>query len=261
MSTPTATKNTFEVLHTSVILADRRAAQPFSSIVQGDVARLSDGRTVGRVRCSDGDGGLEFAYAPFHEDSRLGGEFSAQPMRWAARMKAEIETMNVVSGMRRLEPTSFQTECAAFRKQFPAIASFMGLERNRPTPIFSVGATMSPIRPPQGIVPHEDVWAFLDRFQAGDWGLNGTMDFTPLTPEEAWCVDMLPVTRRNAAAVLTGNGIIRGDFPLSDAIQAAYRKSLQGDVRNVQPVVLKIWTLLRNGQGTSMVKVGAPEAS
>src|SRR5665213_756519 len=79
---------TFEVLHRNVLLGDHRSTSPMSKCVTGDVARLTDGRTMARVSYPDG-----FAYADFASDPRLSNGFTGSPPGWPTKVRNEIEIL------------------------------------------------------------------------------------------------------------------------------------------------------------------------
>jgi hypothetical protein len=252
MSTATATKSTgtFEILMTDVVLGDSVHGQPHSSVRRGDVARLQSGRVLGRVRTHYG-----FTYGDFHSDPRQGFEANLGAQRWEERLKNEIERMRYSCGARVQAPTAFAAECQKFRQQFPGIAARLGLEKERPSPVLSVGETSVAIRQPQGILG-EDVWTFIDRHAAGDWGQIGHADLTPLSPEEEWGIDLLEPARRNSASVLQGSGPVISTFELPEAMQTSYRKARGGEDPLKLPVTVRILTMLKGGVGSSVVLVG-----
>jgi hypothetical protein len=244
----------FEILYRGVTLADTRRTSPLAKVVSGDIARLSSGRMVARAHFTDG-----FAYETF--DPMMGCDFGARPTSWESRFQRDIETLQSPSGVRILAPTSFALECAEFRSKYPGISSRLGLEASRPDQIFDPGPTSYPINPPHGIVCVDQIWKYLDQHAAGNWGNHGRMDFTPLTEEELWCIDMLDTNRRNAASVLTGSGPIQSEYTLPDELQSQYRTSLQIQPWRKESGVLKIWTLARGGQNKTIVKIGPSDVS
>jgi hypothetical protein len=252
-NTPTPASG-FELLYKNVILAD--VARGTQSPQTCDVARLSDNRQVARFQRES-----VWHYHTFPADPRVASEFIASGENWTTRWSNELENLRIRSQTRALQMTTLQSDIAKYRAMFPSLADFQQLDSHRPSPAFSTGDVFVGILPPHGMLGIDYLWSLVDLHASGDFGTRGKFLSAPLTDEESFCVGLLQGERQNSASILTGNGIVRSEYVLSDVLQARYRDNFKIDPKqDSRHGVAVIWTLLSGGVGRSLVKI-APAGS
>jgi hypothetical protein len=244
----TAPASGFELLYKNVILHDvsRGTHAPQTC----DVARLSDCRQVARFQRDS-----LWHYHTFPSDPRVASEFIASGENFATRFENELESLRIRSQTRALQHMALMEDVAKYKAMFPALAARLGIDSERPAAIFDVGPVYVGINLPHGMLGIEYLWSLIDLHASGSWGTRGNFLSAPLTDEESFCVGLLQGERQNSASVLTGNGIVRSEFLLSDVLQARYRENFKIDAKGNPPGAAVIWTLLSGGVGRSLVRI------
>jgi hypothetical protein len=203
--------NEFSVIETNVLLHERRnPADPDKLIkVYGDVARLGDGRLVGRSKSFDLAGNPLYAYGTWNAHARRA---VLTPARDAvADLSKTFDAVNGKLGLHTLEHraplTSLERFCAEVGPDAVSIANACGLTLPvHPTPMFNAGVVRYQKK---GI---DNVRQYFSRHIQGDYGDGAKWNSNVLTFEDLWCIGMLPVARQNDHAIQTGRGMIRSVY-------------------------------------------------
>jgi hypothetical protein len=201
----------FEIIEHNVLLQTKRdPGNPDRKIhIHGDVARLGDGRLVGRAKSLDAAGNPQFAYGPWDSHARRA---VLTPARDAvADVNKTFDAVNGKLGLHVLDHRAPLTPLERFCKEVGpdavSIAQACGLALPvHPAPLFNPGRT---VYQKQGI---DNVRQYFTRHTTADYGNGAKWSSNVLTFEELWCIGMLPVARQNDHAIQTGRGMIRSVY-------------------------------------------------
>jgi hypothetical protein len=220
----------FEVIKTGVVLdrpvvkddaVHRRiAAVEQGPPVVGDIARLDDGRLVGRQMFRDCDNSPVFSYAECEPQTLMWREPPAEP---PARWLAKINTMIRISPVAPFVSLQSQTraEFERFRSEWPLVymrlsaVAQLAVDPSGPT-LFPCGETV--IR--RGAVDRTLVADGMYRNHvAGKFGDFGEYDERPPTEQEIWLDGWgSSPARRNSIAIQTGRGAVESNWPTRGSI-------------------------------------------
>jgi hypothetical protein len=253
---PAETTGTFEVIYKDITLAQLGRGELRAKAIYGDVARLADGTLLARVQAADIDGSPLFAYEPFDPDPISRRDFSAQPVAEAERFNRELENMQIASKTFTLQASAYRAEVEKFKALWPELTIKLGLEADRPNPIFDPGAVFYPVRPKPGCwLDMSWVRTCVDLHASGDWGDYGVADLSALSDEERWCASILPRARRNIAFIRSGSGIVESQYalgPVADKSWNEHHRHSRGSLR--------ITTLIRPGAARTLARITTAEA-
>lgn len=248
----------FEIVYRDILLATANRGQPNAKTITGDVARLSDGRMVSRVRGVDADGETIFGFDEFNPDPNVRGDHGVMPYQNAAALNQELEILRCGPRVATLNPTEERQEFARLKAEYPFLWKRLKLDEDFAQPIFATGEVSYPQLPkPPFTFALDWVRECVDRHASGDFGANGLADTSTLTEEERWLSSSLPRARANVAAAQLRTGVVVSDYLLSDAAQVEWRR-LRFNV--IDRGALRITTLVRptgNRTLARIVPVGA----
>jgi hypothetical protein len=173
----------------------------------GTIARLSDDRTVARVVNHDRAGVELCRYADWDsERGCLAGPWDGGE-DWPGFVERKSEELAITVGVLPV-PQREPTEIERFCGMWPEVAKALGLRAEAPPkPLFEIGRTLSA----KGVGSGE----LLDRHAHGDFGIYGSFDPTPLTPEQLFLIGVLAPALANSHAIQTGKGTVRSAYAVS----------------------------------------------
>ena len=190
----------------------------------GELARLSDGRTMGRTWGFDQAGNPLFSYGEWDQEKKQATIIpTPDPVDAIQRI---VEAVEGKFGLHTLPHNPEPTEEDRFLDQWPTVGAKLGLSTTKPvTFLFDPGRVSYP---KAGIT---DVRTWFNKHVTGDHGI-GQHDPTPLSLEEQFCLSMLPSSRQSDHAIHTGRGVIRscyGDVGVVTILSPSRRTTLIWD--------------------------------
>jgi hypothetical protein len=207
----------FEIIEKNVILAVmRNPVNPEKKVtVRGDVARLGDGRLIGRSKSFDVVGNHLFSYGLWDPHARRAAMIPSRDT--VADLTKIVERVEIKLGVHALSHkpplTALEKFVAEVGPDGASMARAAGL--TMPTHVSFLFDPGTVRYQKQGIA---NVRQIFERHVTGDWGGtggiggNGTWNSAFLTEEERWLIHSLPVGRQNDHCVQTGRGIIRSQY-------------------------------------------------
>lgn len=197
----------FEIIALGVTVATvRHANDPAKKIaLTGDVARLSSGRTVARVRTADG----LFRYGAYDPSTELAELESA--VDHDVQFKIVCDKLLGKVGLAEMASRPDPTEAERFLRLWPFIGQQMIEKLGIKLPdhvrfLFDPGVIVHPK------ADNGDDRTYFERHVGGNFGENGAYDSKPFSDEESFMCGSLPIDRSNSYAIATGNGVVKSRY-------------------------------------------------
>jgi len=221
MATVTTESAGFEIVHRNRLLMDTKREgtkwqKPDGVLIRGDVARLADGRFFARWS-HPGPAGPVTWYAPWSALTDPTTAACTPPVDYRQRIK---ETLGRWGEFNILAQSVDPTDLERFRKDYPTVATMLGLELS-PTPWrrFQPG----PVRWQRGRFSDADIRVLIDAHSAGDWGVLGEYNEVQLSLEDEWTLHERPVDVQSSVAVDRNSGVVlsRWVLPIDEQSRCA----------------------------------------
>ena len=206
----------FTILETSSILVDaplNREGTPIGRPVFGQVARISDGRMLGRSEVISRHGDALISLGPV--DPATGKAELAQAKDWGGELEARLSAFSQKAGVYTFPDTPDPTEVERFVALWPKVSAQLGLAvQVRPDPLFGKGSAWHAPKPGRTEVapPLAEFREYYERDVRGDFGVHGSFNPEPLTAEQIFVLPTLPIELQNRHTVLSSSGIVRSRY-------------------------------------------------
>jgi hypothetical protein len=207
----------FEVIEHNVLLAVmRNPANPEKKLtVRGDVARLGDGRLMGRSTSIDSVGNKLHSYGIWEPHSRRAAMTPSRDV--VADLSKIVEKIHIKLGVHVLSHKPPMTALEKFVAELGPDGASMARNAGLAMPTH-INFLFDPGRVTYQKEGIRNVRQAFERHVVGDWGGtggiggNGTWNSAVLSEEERWMIHALPVSRQNDFCVQTGRCLIRSQY-------------------------------------------------